>query len=156
MSAAPPAHLLWIDPGGMTGFAWLFDGVYGTFEHPFGESCRVLEAACQAWGPLLHIGYERFTILPSTHKLHPEPEAYEFPGVIKAMAHKYRCVLLPPAAPSDRLMTSPAELKALGWWLPGKNDAQSAAMHLLSWMKRENCVPPELEAKLARARSETV
>lgn len=156
MSAAPPDRLMWIDPGGQTGFAWLYDGIFGTFEHSFGEACRVLEVSCQSWGPRLHIGYEKFTILPSTHKLHPEPEAYEFPGVVKHLALKYRCKLLQPVMPADRNLSTPAELKALGWWLPGKDDAQSASLHLLSFLKREKCVPPELERKLAEARSGTV
>lgn len=152
MSAAPPPILLWLDPGGQTGFAWLFKGVFGAHEAGFYEACRQLETTCHAWGHQLHIGFERFTILPSTHKLSPQPEAYEFPGVIKFLARKYRCVLLDPAQPSDRLAATPAELKALGWWTPGLDDAQSASQHLLAWMKREKCVPPDLARKLALAR----
>ena len=152
MSAAPPPVLLWIDPGGQTGFAWLFRGVFGAHEVAWDEACRQLEAACESWAGELHIGYERFTILPSTHKLSPQPEAYEFPGVIKYLARRNRCVLLTPASPSDRLAATEAELKALGWWTPGLDDAQSASRHLLAWMKREKCVPHDLEIKLAKAR----
>jgi hypothetical protein len=52
MSAAPPSRLIWMDPGGQTGFAWLFDGIFGAFEHPFYQACRALEAACEEYGPL--------------------------------------------------------------------------------------------------------
>lgn len=152
MSAAPPPHLIWIDPGGMTGFAWLFGGRFGAHELSWDEACRQLEVACQSWGPQLHLGYEKFTILPSTHKLSPQPEAYEFPGVIKFLAARYRCRLLEPAAPADRLAATPAELKALGWWTPGLDDAQSASLHLLAWLKREKCLPPDIARNLARAR----
>ena len=156
MSAAPPAHLLWIDPGGQTGFAWLYEGVFGAHETGFHEACRQLEIQAMTWGHHLSVGYERFTILPSTHKLSPQPEAYEFPGVIRFLAHKYGCRLLPPALPAERTMATAAELETLGWWPPGLDDAQSAAQHLLAFLKREHCVPPELETKLARARSGTV
>lgn len=152
MSAAPPDRLLWLDPGGQTGFAWLFGSIFGAWEHPFYDACHYLEAACQAWGPRLHLGFEKFTIGPSTHKLSPQPEAYEFPGVARFLAHKYRCVLLPPAMPAERNLATPAELKALGWWTPGRDDAQSASLHLLAWLKHEQCLPPELAAKLAAAR----
>jgi hypothetical protein len=147
---APPPYLLWLDPGGMTGFARLVNGSFAADEFGWDAACRELEAACEGLGSLLHIGYERFTILPSTHKLHPEPEAYEFPGVIKHLARKYKCVLLQPAMPSERLAATPAELKALQWWTPGKNDAQSASQHLLAWLKREHCLPPHVTTLLAQ------
>jgi hypothetical protein len=143
---------MWIDPGGQTGFAWLFKGIFGAHEVSWDEACRQLEVACQSWGSQLHIGYERFTILPSTHKLSPQPEAYELPGVIKFLTKKYGCVLLEPAQPSERLSVSTGELKALGWWTPGLDDAQSASRHLLAWLRRENCVPPALATALARLR----
>jgi len=141
---------MWIDPGGMTGLATLINGGFFASEYPFAEACDVLTGNCQLFGRELHIGYEKFTILPSTHKLHPEPEAYEFPGVVKYLARMNRCVLLQPAQPSERLAATSAELKALGWWTPGLNDAQSAAQHLLAFLKRENCVPPHLATTLAR------
>jgi len=143
---------MWLDPGGMTGFAWLFEGVFGAHELPWDAACGQLEIACSSWGNRLHIGYERFTILPSTHKLSPQPEAYELPGVIKFLARKHRCVLLEPAQPSERLNVSADELKAIGWWTPGLDDAQSASRHLLAWLRRENCVPPALAVALARLR----
>jgi hypothetical protein len=132
---APPPQLIWIDPGGMTGMAWLFKGIsyhFGAGEYPFGEACEKLERYCQSWAGQFWIGYEKFTILPSTHKLSPQPEAYEFPGVIKFLAARYRCTLLQPAQPSERLSATPAELKAL------------------AWMKREHCLSPEQARILAQ------
>lgn len=157
MSAAPPQYLLWMDPGGMTGFASLWHGYrFMAAELCFADACEALETACWGCRGTLTIGYEKFTIGPATHKLSPQPEAYEFPGVIKFLARKYGCTLLPPAMPSDRNLATPAELKALGWWPVALDDAQSASQHLLAWLKRENCVPPDLESKLARARSGTL
>ncbi len=98
----------------------------------------------------LHILWERFTILPSTHKLSPQPEAYELPGVIRYVAARNRSVLLPPAQPADRNTATPEMLKAVGFWTPGKDDAQSASQHLLAFCIREHCVPPHLATALAR------
>jgi hypothetical protein len=154
MPAAPPLCLLWIDPGLLTGMAWLYRSTgFDAGQWAWDDACIRLEVACASAGPVLHIGYEKFTILPSTHKLSPQPEAYEFPGVIRFLARRYGCVLLEPAQPADRLAVTPAELKAIGWWPAGLDDAQSAAQHLLAWLKREKCVPPDLARKLGEARS---
>ena len=37
-------------------------------------------------------------------------------------------------------------LKALGWWAPGLDDAQSAACHMLRWMMAGNMAPPDVRA----------
>lgn len=152
MSSAPPPYLMWLDPGGMTGFAWQFEGIFGAHEQPWIEACRQLEVACESWGDRLHLGYERFTIRPNTHKLSVQPEAYEFPGVIKFLARKHRCVLLPPAQAHTPSAIDKEELEALGWWTPGLNDAQSAACHMKNWLRREHCLSPEQATALARLR----
>src|SRR6266567_4086976 len=148
---APPPALMWCDPGGMTGIATLEGGqVFHADEYPFHRACEVIGAWCMHYQDALHLGYEKFTILPSTHKLSPQPEAYELPGVIRYVAARNRSVLLPPAQPADRNTATPEMLKAVGFWTPGKDDAQSASQHLLAWLKRENCVPPHLATALAR------
>jgi hypothetical protein len=152
VSSAPPPVLLWLDPGGFTGFAWLFNGIFGAHEVLWDEACRQLDVACQSWGEQLHIGWERFTIRPNTHKLSPQPEAYELPGVVKFLAVKYRIKMLPPAQAHTPTRCDQDELKALGWWVPGQNDAQSAACHLLRFLRRENCLPPEYARVLAGLR----
>lgn len=147
---APPPVTLWIDPGGMTGFACWVCGTdrFWADEFPWARACDELTALAGYWGPVLYIGYEKFTILPSTHKLSPQSEAYEFPGVIKYVAQVHGCGLLQPAKPSERNVATPAMLRKIGWWVPGKNDAQSASQHLYAWMLRENCVPRTLAGML--------
>jgi hypothetical protein len=156
MAAAPPPALMWVDPGGMTGIATLEGTRFMASEYPFIEACTLIDTWCVHYHGSLCIGWEKFTIGPATHKLSPQPEAYELPGVIRYLAHRTSTRLLEPAMPSDRNTATPAELKALGWWTPGQDDAQSASQHLLAWLKRERCLPHELESKLARARSGTV
>lgn len=147
---APPSVVLWIDPGGMTGFAALEFGRFWCDEFEWGKACDRLTSIASHYRAALYLGWEKFTILPSTHKLTPQPEAYEFPGVIKYVARAYGCALLPPAAPSERLVVKPDMLRRIGWWLPGKNDAQSASQHLYAWLLRANCVPPGLAVQMSR------
>jgi hypothetical protein len=138
---APPPITLWIDPGGQTGFACLEFGTFWAEEHPWDRACDKLTGLASYWRSMLYVGYEKFTILPSTHKLSPQPEAYEFPGVIKYVARTWGCRLLPPARPSERLVATPGMLRRIGWWVPGKDDAQSASQHLLAFCLREDCLP---------------
>jgi hypothetical protein len=142
---------MWIDPGGMTGIATLEGGrTFHADEYPFQMACEYIEAWCMDYRGALHIGYEKFTILPGTHKLSPQPEAYELPGVVRYVATRNGSRLLSPAAPGDRSAATPEMLKAIGWWVPGKDDAQSASQHLLAFLLREHCVPPHLATLLAQ------
>ena len=145
---APPPVTLWIDPGGMTGFACWESGTdrFWADEYPWTEACDRLAGLAGYWRSMLYVGWEKFTILPGTHKLSPQPEAYEFPGVIRYLAHVNQCGVLQPAKPGERNIATPAMLRKAGWWVPGKNDAQSAAQHLYAWMLRENCVPHRITA----------
>lgn len=145
---APPPVTLWLDPGGMTGFACWESGNdhFWADEFAWDDACDKLATLASYYRSLLYIGYEKFTILPSTHKLSPQPEAYEFPGVVRYLARTWACGLLPPARPAERNVATSAMLRKIGWWLPGKNDAQSASQHLYAWMLRENCVPHRIAA----------
>jgi hypothetical protein len=151
--AAPPQHVMWIDPGGMTGIALWDRNSFRADEHlPF-PACQLIETYCQRLGSALYVGWEKFTIGPNTHKLTRQPEAYEIPGLVKYLAQKHNCKMLKPAMPDARLTATPKMLQSIGWWPYGKDDAQSAAQHMLSWMKRENCVPGQLLTLLAESSS---
>lgn len=141
---APPPVTLWIDPGGMTGFACLEMGKFWADEYPWDRACDKLTGLAGYWKSMLYIGWEAFTILPSTHKLTPQPEAYEFPGVIRYVARTWGCGLLTPAKPAQRNTATPDKLRNVGWWPAGKDDAQSASQHLLAFCLRENCVPYQI------------
>jgi hypothetical protein len=151
----PPA-VLWADPGKMTGIARLSIAghqpgyKFSAEELPFQDACQVIDLWCQGWGPSLAIGYERFDINSETHKksragIH---DAIHVIGVIRYLAAKYGCRLLEPAQQHTPDAADRGRLQALGWWVPGKDDAQSAACHLLRWLVRENELSPAQRAVL--------
>jgi hypothetical protein len=141
----PPA-VMWVDPGGMTGIALYTrsDEKLEVDEYPFQRAGEVL------WGRMMHyrtalvVGWERFTILPDTHKLTPQPEAIEVIGVTRFLAGVFGCRTMTPAGQMTPDAEAQRRLKALGWWVPGKNDAQSAANHMLAWMLKANELPPRM------------
>jgi hypothetical protein len=117
-------------------------------EAPFIWAGNHIESACQAWGRGLSVGWEKFTI----HAKTPAADAHhaiEMIGVARRAALIHGCPILSPAAPGDRNVATMAKLKALGWWVPGKDDAQSAAQHALAWMLRTNNLPPREAGVLA-------
>ena len=139
-----PPVTMWIDPGLMTGIAvyYRYENKFEVDEYPFQRAGEVLWHRMSHFGSSIAVGWERFTIGPETHKLTPQAEAVEIIGVARFLAGVWRCRLLTPAAPGDRDTATMAMLEKLGWWLPGKDDAQSAAQHMLAWMLRANELPP--------------
>jgi len=117
---------------------------FNALELPFTEACRSIDLWCSGWSPQLAIGWERFDIDDQTHKKTRQGihDALHVIGVCRYLTAKHNCRVLsegqrhtPDAA--DRRM-----LQALGWWVPGKDDAQSAACHMLRWLIRSNELTP--------------
>jgi hypothetical protein len=145
---------VWIDPGLMTGIAVLRgnDGAFMCDEFEFQEAGYEISNLCSGYQGSLAIGWESFTILPDTHKKTRQPEAAEMTGVCRWLAGNYGCQLLSGrhgAQPGDRNLATMAMLKKLDWWVPGKDDAQSAAQHMLAYLMRSGNLPPSERAKLA-------
>jgi hypothetical protein len=150
-----PVCVLWIDPGGMTGLASL--GHMGTRfhadEYPFREACDRVYGFCSYWKSALAIGWERFTITSQTHKKSPQPEALEVIGVARWLAMSWGCQILTPAQQHTPGTADREQLQAIGWWVPGKDDAQSAACHMLRWLLATQNLPAREAGMLAEARS---
>lgn len=149
----PSGPVLWIDPGKMTGLAgWTeFAGFYAD-EYEFMTAGDAIERMCELFGHGLYIGWEHFVIGPKT----PAADAHyaiEMIGVARRAALKHNCKNVGPAQPDQRNKATMAMLQAIGWWVPGKDDAQSAAQHCLSWMMRNGCVPSREATILAEIRS---
>lgn len=140
--------VLWVDPGKMTGFAYYTPEMPWNVqidELPFIEAGDLIEAICQWGSSRLAVGWEHFTIRHDTHKKTADAHhAIEMIGVARRAMIKNNCIALSPAQPGERLVATRKMLEVIGWWRPGKDDAQSAAQHLLSWMLRTGCVPAEV------------
>lgn len=150
--------VLWIDPGKVTGVA-VYDPAARDFqravqdEYPFEQASRQIAAICRFYGSRLLVGWENFIIGPQTHKKSADAHhAIEMIGVARWEALRNGCLILQPASPGDRLISTREMLTALGWWRPGKDDAQSAAQHLLAWMLRTGSLPADVAVKLAELR----
>jgi hypothetical protein len=146
----PPA-VLWIDPGLFTGLARLERGIFTVDEREFQAAGDFIVGMTAHYGPMLAVGWERFTIFADTHKYTQQPEAIQIIGVARYHATANRCRILP----ENEQMTPKANdrrmLESIGWWVPGKNDAQSAANHMLVWLLRQGELPPRERAMLNQA-----
>lgn len=160
MPAPLPPALLWIDPGGMTGIANLtIDGYTGHYafsadEYDFQAAGYMIEGICTYWKHSVSVGWERFTITGQTHKKTRQPEAMEIIGVARYITGKYGCQVLPPAQQHTPDANDRQRLTALGWWVPGKDDAQSAAAHMLNYLLRTNTLPVREAAILRQLREQ--
>jgi hypothetical protein len=141
----PPA-VLWVDPGKMTGIMEITYGGYHTWndEKPFYEACMLIEQECEAYHSSLAIGWERFDINDQTHKKTQGgiKDALHMIGVCRYLSFKYGCRMLPEAHQHTPDLAEQRQLKRLGWWIPGKDDAQSAACHMLRWLMQEGELTP--------------
>jgi len=144
---------MWVDPGGMTGVAVFFgtDGVlWSCDEYPYQVACDILWEACQAYRDRMAVGWERFDITARTHKLTQDGvrDATGVIGVARYASARWGCRVLEPAHQHTPGPADQKKLRALGWWVPGKDDAQSAACHLLRYLERTRNVPPRMAAVL--------
>lgn len=145
--------VVWVDPGKDTGIAaWHPRWHKATcWEAGFEMAGDIIEYVCGAYGQPL-VGWETFHVNPKT----PPADAHhaiEMIGVTRRAAIKNGCTILTAASPDQRKVATPAMLKALGWWVAGKDDAQSALQHLLAWLLRENHLPDREAGILAELRS---
>lgn len=147
-----PPCVLWIDPGGMTGLAWLWQENGGSRfwadEYPFQEAGQHIEDTCQRYGPALWIGWETYQVTRGEPQANAR-DAIEPIGAARYLAGKYGCRVL---MEGERHTPKPHErewLQAAGWWVPGKNDAQSAACHMMRWLLRAGQMPPEVTDRVS-------
>jgi hypothetical protein len=121
---------------------------FTSFEHKQPEAMASVWTLCSAWRENLAIGWERFTIGQKTAKITRAGAntAIEVIGVCKWSAQAWGCTRLPEAQQTTPSAAEQAALRALGWWKPGADDAQSAAAHMLRWMLRTSQAPPAVYA----------
>jgi|SRR5215469_4974668 len=148
-----PEIVSWWDPGGMSGQAVLYNhgALFYADEYPFEKVGDQAEDVCQTWGPGLTIGIERYHAIPGKPQTNAG-DAYRPMGVIEHYALRYGCHLVW-ANPADRLTIPTKALQKMGFWVPGKDDAQEAARHLVAWCEREHVLPPRERAILSEVRA---
>lgn len=141
-----PVAVMWVDPGLDTGVAVL-QGTHNFWadEFRFMEAGTQIETWCNYYGAHLAVGWERFDIRPRTPPQNAA-DAIEMIGVTRRAATRALCRVLTPAGQHTPKPHERRILQALGWWVPAKNDAQSAACHLLNWLLREQIAPPHIMA----------
>lgn len=144
-----PPHMLWVDPGKMTGLAYLNqDGGFGAREFPFWPACKEIEVLAARHTVELAIGWERFDINADTHKKTREgiTDALHMIGVCRFLTARYSLRFLGEAQQHTPDADEKRQLITLGWWRPGMDDAQSAACHMLRWLARtQNLTPAQRE-----------
>jgi hypothetical protein len=152
-----PPVVLWADPGKMTGLAVLHTNtmngpghVFQAEELEFMAACQVVENICESWQHNMAIGWERFDINESTHRKTQGgvKDAMHMIGVLRWLAYSSNCRTLPEAHQHTPDAAEQKMLKTLGWWVPGKNDAQSAACHMLRWLVQEGELTPAMREAL--------
>jgi len=142
--------VMWMDPGLDSGLAWLWDtGTrFAANEFRLPELVGQIENTCARYGPLMACGYERYFPIPGKPQTNAS-DAIEPIGVLKSAAIRYGCHMLKPAEPCTPKTEDRLQLEAIGWWVPGKDDAQSAANQMLRYCRRSGNLPPHVAAVLS-------
>jgi len=127
-------HVLAIDPGKMTGFAYVnrSDGTFLAGELAFDGTCDMLEGYASAFQEDLTVFSESFIINAYTAKNTQAPWSLELIGVARRTSRKYTGRDLALQSPSQaKGFSSDDRLKKMGWYTPGKGHANDASRHLL-------------------------
>jgi hypothetical protein len=144
--------VLWLDPGKMTGWARLDGETFSSGEAPFYETGRIVRSHCTSIryvsSPDVKVGYESFQVTPASYRMLGSSDALQAIGMIRWLALDLGASLLPPASRQARDTVTPAMLKALEWYLPGKGHANDAARHLVAWMMRSGSLTSAMRAKI--------
>jgi hypothetical protein len=132
----PRPYILAIDPGQISGAAWIARADLASFDSiqlAFPAICRMIKTYTEAWRTTLDVVAERFTIGPKTYRRLGAEWPLQVIGIARfySMEHTGQDLIMyeqnPPFASDQRL-------KALGWWRPGQEDANSAARQVLKHM----------------------
>jgi hypothetical protein len=137
--------VVFLDPGKLTGLS-SYNYETGTFKT---RELNLLNLGSwlEAYTLLndeVSVGWESFRITAATARNTQAPWSLEAIGVARYISANYGYTILPEAAPGERLVATPAMLRAIGWKTWGK-DSLSASQHLLAWMLRERRLPQEYE-----------
>jgi len=125
-----PDHVIAIDPGKTTGFAyWYGSEVVADQEPDQVEFCTRLERYLEIRCPGVVV-IERFVINVKTVGNSQAPWSLELIGVARYLAAKHNCEFVIQTPADAKRFMSDERLKNLGWWQKGKVHANDALRHL--------------------------
>jgi hypothetical protein len=130
--------ILAIDPGKMSGWAYLDNNSFSSGQEDFETICEFIEYHTDRQGKKnfeapqrLRVVTEKFIITIHTGKNSQAPWSLEVNGVARFFALKNNLVYAEQTASEAKTFASNGMLQALGWYKPGKVHANDAARHLV-------------------------
>lgn len=145
-------HVLAVDPGKMTGVAYLDRETndFKSYELDFDATCAFAEKMSVALGTDLLIVSESFIITVQTAKNTQAPWSLELIGVLRFLSRRFTEQDIVLQSPSTaKRFSSDERLKQMGWHVPGKGHANDAARHLLLVCATRGWLPDETLRLLA-------
>ena len=139
----------WLDPGKTTGAAFLDmeTGWFSAGQYDSDELSRHLFAMSTTYGSRLRLGYEQYLAAGGPHK-GTSKHSQGAIGVIEDQVECHGITLLKSVPSSSRIVASPAFLRRMDWYTPGKQHANDAARHLLAFLLRQHPVPAFVRERL--------
>lgn len=147
---AEPTFIMWLDPGAVTGWA-AYDlelDVFTSGQCSLDELRQRYEALVPSYGHRMAVGWELFINTSGGARSSTPGPSNEAIGVTRSIAEKHGIRILKPQPSSARNLGSPAFLRRLGWYKPGKGHANDASQHLLAYLIRQRPMHDPIREKL--------
>jgi hypothetical protein len=141
-------YIIGIDPGKTTGVS-VYDVPMATLASRFESDVDTFIDWAHDWTPTFVAGSlafacERFDITPTTGKLGREATNWsiEVTGVIRHLARRNMQLFSLQSRASRNKIASNANLKSVGWYLPGHPHANDGTRHVVLYLMKELKIPP--------------
>lgn len=130
-------NIMTVDPGKMTGWAMYTTEVdsFSSGQAPWFEHLQWFEDVYRAFDVVV---CESFVITAATIKKSRQNWSLEAIGTMKYLLAKQGRELVLQSPGEAKGFATPEKLKKVGWWLPGKDHAQDAARHMLTYVVRNS------------------
>lgn len=142
-------YVIWFDPGAVTGAASydLEHGVFESWQADRDDVVRRLHDEHKVVGDRMQIGWEMY--LSTGGPQHGTSKySNEMIGRLRDFAFVHDVEVLKPQPSVARKLGSKVMLRRLGWYKPGQDHANDAAMHTLSYLLRLRPMPLAIRASL--------
>lgn len=131
-------YALAIDPGNMTGWAYLDLNIEGwdpdrvtAGQTPSDLFCDWVADTPQFRSPEAMLIVETFTVTRSTAEKSPQPVPIEVIGVMKFLARRANSQIFMQLPADAKNFVTDKQMKKIGLWKPGKDHARDAIRHLV-------------------------